>query len=258
MEKTSFSTPPIRPTRHVREAGGASTLKDSIPETLRPREFLLANGCQAVPDDLLLAIILRSGVPGCNVLELSRLLIKHYGSLKELAQASPEELIALKLPGLGKIKSVELSATLEVARRVAAPAPVTGSLNNPALVAELLRPLVMDAAKELFLVLPLDRKNRLKGRPIQVSEGTVDSSLAHPREVFRECVRMSAASVIVAHNHPSGDPTPSAEDLRVTRQLVSAGKVIGIPVLDHVVLGCESVMPPGYISLRDKAYVNFV
>jgi DNA repair protein RadC len=251
-----FSVPPILRSRQVRETPPSGKLK-SIPETLRPRELLLHRGCGAMPDDLLLAILLRSGVRGCNVVELARMLLHRYGSLKELADASPEELMALRLPGLSTVKAVELSAALEIARRVAANPPVKTAIREPAAVMEILRPLVMDAEKELFLALPLDRKNRIKGRPVEVSEGTVDASLVHPREVFRECVRVSAASVIVAHNHPSGDPTPSAEDLRVTRQLIAAGKVLGIPVLDHIILGSEAVMPPGYVSLRDKAYLDF-
>jgi len=252
----SFSVPAIRQSRQVRDAVDSGTLK-SLPETLRPREMLLHRGCAAMADDQLLAILLRSGVRGCNVVELARRLLRRYGTLKELAAASPEELISLRLPGLSKVKAVELSAALEIARRVAANPPVTPSIRDPTTVVAILRPLVMDADKELFLALPLDRKNRIKGRPVEVSEGTVDASLVHPREVFRECVRVSAAGVIVAHNHPSGDPTPSAEDLRVTRQLIAAGKVLGIPVLDHIILGTEAVLPPGYVSLRDKAYLDF-
>jgi len=113
-----------------------------------------------------------------------------------------------------------------------------------------------DPEKEAFVAMLLDRKNRVKGWNM-ISLGTVDASLVHPREVFRAAVVDSAASVIVAHNHPSGDPTPSAEDLRVTRQLVAAGKVLGIPVLDHIILGTEAVLPPGYVSLRDRAYLDF-
>lgn len=256
MDPVPFSVSPIIQRHVARERTDTGTVK-AMPEPLRPREQLLARGCAAMHDDQLLAILLRSGVKGCNVVELARRLLHHFGTLSELAKASPEELIALHLPGLSTVKAVELSATLEIARRVSAHPIVTESIQAPATVAKILRPLVMDADKELFLALPLDRKNRLKGRPVQVSEGTVDASLVHAREVFRECVRVSAASVIVAHNHPSGDPTPSAEDIRITKQLVSAGIVLGIPVLDHVILGHEAVLPPGYISLRDRGHVNF-
>lgn len=256
MDTTPFSVPKIIQRSAVHEAPASQALKD-VPEELRPRELLLRKGCAAMQDDQLLAILLRSGVKGCNVVELARRLLHAFGSLSELAKASPEELIELHLPGLSTVKAVELSAALEITRRVAAAPTVTESIQKPETVVKLLQPLVKDADHELFLALPLDRKNRLKGRPVQVSQGTVDTSLVHPREVFRECVRVSAASVIVAHNHPSGDPTPSAEDVRITKQLVAAGLVLGIPVLDHVVLGSEAVLPPGYVSLRDKGYLNF-
>jgi DNA repair protein RadC len=113
-----------------------------------------------------------------------------------------------------------------------------------------------DTEKEAFVVFLLDRKNRVKDWHL-VSLGTVDTSLVHPREVFRAACVTAAASVIVAHHHPSGDPTPSAEDVRVTKQLVAAGQVLGIPVLDHLVIGDPAVMAPGYVSLRDKGYLNF-
>lgn len=113
-----------------------------------------------------------------------------------------------------------------------------------------------DTEKEAFVVFLLDRKNRVKDWHL-VSLGTIDTSLVHPREVFRAACIASAASVTVSHRHPSGDPTPSAEDVRVTKQLVAAGQVLGIPVLDHVVVGDPAVLPPGYISLRDKGYLDF-
>lgn len=257
MDPTPFSAPKIIRRTTVREAPASDALQRAVPTELRPREQLLAKGCAAMHDDQLLAILLRSGVKGCNVVDLSRRLLHAFGTLAELAKASPEELIELRLPGLSRVKAVELSAALEIARRVANAAEPTESIQRPETVAKLLKPLIADADHELFLALPLDRKNRLKGRPVQVSHGTLDTSLVHPREVFRECVRVSAASVIVAHNHPSGDPTPSAEDVRITKQLVASGQVLGIPVLDHVVLGSEAILPPGYVSLRDKGYLSF-
>ncbi len=257
MGHKNFSASKIFQREQVHEKPPGESLRDAVPTELRPREQLLARGCEAMQDDQLLAILLRTGVKGCNVIQLSRRLLNHYGSLRELAKASPEELIELGLPGLGTIKAVELSAALEIARRVSKPAPPSASIQQPAIVASLLRPIVNDLDHEVFLVLPLDRKNRLKGRIIKVSHGTLDAALVHPREVFREAVRISAASVIVAHNHPSGDPTPSAEDVRLTKQLIAAGKVIDIPVLDHIIMGSEVILAPGYISLRDKGYLTF-
>jgi len=257
MGRKEFVASKIFQREQAHENPPGESLHETVPTELRPREQLLARGCDAMQDDQLLAILLRTGTKGCNVVELSRRLLNTYGSLRELAKASPEELIELKLPGLGTIKAVELSAALEIARRVAKPAPPSQSIQQPAVVAGILRPLVNDLDYEVFLVLPLDRKNRLKGRVVRVSHGTLDAALVHPREVFREAVRISAASVIVAHNHPSGDPTPSAEDVRLTKQLVAAGKVIDIPVLDHIIMGNEVILAPGYISLRDKGYLSF-
>jgi DNA repair protein RadC len=139
--------------------------------------------------------------------------------------------------------------------------PVCNSIQKPDAVVEIWRESVetaqwFDTEKEAFIVFLLDMKNRVKAWNL-VSLGTLNSSLVCPREVFRAACVSSAASVIVAHNHPSGDPTPSADDLRVTQQLIAAGKVLGIPVLDHIILGSEAVTPPGYVSLRDKADLDF-
>lgn len=139
--------------------------------------------------------------------------------------------------------------------------PVGESVRNHETIAAIWRDSITtaqwyDTEKEAFVVFLLDHKNRVKGWNL-VSLGTVDTSLVHPREVFRAACVASAASVIVAHNHPSGDPQPSAEDVRITKQLVAAGQVVGIPVLDHVVIGDPAILPPGYVSLRDKGYLNF-
>ncbi len=129
-------------------------------------------------------------------------------------------------------------------------------LQDPAATAETLTDM-RRASQEMFVVLSLDMKNRVIDRTL-VSLGTVNATVCHPREVFRPAIMNGAVSVIVAHNHPSGDPTPSAEDMKITRQLVEAGKIIGIPVLDHIVIGREEITPPGYLSMRDKGYLNFV
>ena len=211
--------------------------KDNVAAASRPREIMMRQGCQALSDEQLLAILLRTGSTALNVLDLARLILAHYGSLRELAKASPEELMAQRFPGLGEVKCIELSATLEVTRRVLAWHDPDTVYSAPEAVARLVAPLVECLDHEQFFVLPLNRKNRLIGRPRTVSVGTVDSSLAHPREVYRECVRVSASGVIVVHNHPSGDSTPSHEDVTITRRLIDAGKLLRIPLLDHLVLG---------------------
>lgn len=215
----------------------ANYLKNSLAAESRPREIMLRQGCQALSDEQLLAILLRTGTAGVNVLELAHRILNCYGSLHELAKASPEELMAQGFPGLGKVKCIELSATLEVTRRVLAWRAPDLSLQTPEDVASAIAADLEGLDHERFYVFPLNRKNRLIGRPVPVSVGTVDASIAHPREVFRACVRVSASSVIVAHNHPSGDPTPSEEDVAITERLVDAGRLLRIPLLDHVVIG---------------------
>lgn len=242
----------------VNEAKLSEQALREMPREELPREKLEKYGPEALADHELLAVILRSGVRGSNVLDMAKRLRYAYSDLLDMSKATAQELMELKIRGLSYVKAIELSAVLEIARRVQRGPEVTESIKGPEAVLRAVLPLLqLEEDRELFLALPLDRKNRLKGRVIKVSTGTLDASLVHPREVFRECVRHSAASLIVAHNHPSGDPTPSSEDIRVTRQLVEAGKTLGIPVLDHIIIGHKSVLPPGYISLRDKGFVSF-
>ncbi len=228
----------------------------SVAEDARPRELLLRNGCGAVGEEVLIAILLRTGTRGANVLELARSVLRAYhNSLAELAQATPEELESLRIPGLGRVKCVELSAALELARRVRRVRDTSAPVLRAEDVAELLSVEVENAAAEHLYVLCLNRKNRLLGRPFLVTKGTVSSSLFSPREMFREAVRLSASAVILAHNHPSGDPSPSSEDLTATREAVAAGKILGIPVLDHVVLGIPA--ETRLVSIRREGLVAF-
>ncbi len=242
----------------LRETSTDKPLKSAISKECMPREMLLSRGRQALSDEQLIAILLRTGVAGCNVLELARMLLGHYGSLRALVSATPQELMALQLPGLSEAKVVGICAALEIAQRIMSePLGSKDPCKNPAIVARLLRARLLHYDQEVFVALPLDRKNHLIGNPVDISVGTVDASLAHPREVFRVCVRLSASSVIVAHNHPSGDPTPSKEDIEVTRQLINAGRIIGIPLLDHVVIGDASIREPGYASIRMLGVAEF-
>lgn len=248
-------TPSASPDAPSEARPAGPSLEQALPESLRPREMMERFGCKALSDDQLLAILLRSGTRGMNVVDLSRALLARYGTLRELSRASPKELEALRLPGLGRVKCLELSAALEITRRVLAWRDPDESMNDPETVARRLAALVEGDARETFFVLALNRKNRLIGEPVAVSRGTVDSSLAHPREIFREAVRLSASGVIVAHNHPSGDPTPSPADLSITRELIDAGRVLRIPLLDHVVIGRPAT--ERFVSLRRSQLVEF-
>lgn len=230
-----------------------------LPQTLRPREEFLRRGAASLSDDALLAILLRSGRRGRNVTDLARDLLQSVGGLEGLSRATYEELLARKIGGLGPVKAMEVAAALELGRRAARPddAGPAPAVRDPAAVAGLLQTLARGLRQEVFWALLLNTKNRLIGRPIEATRGLLDVSPVHPREVFGNAIRHGAAAVILAHNHPSGDPTPSPEDLRVTRQLVDAARVVGIRVLDHVVIGRPSSGQTGFCSMREQGLAAF-
>jgi DNA repair protein RadC len=228
-----------------------------MPERLRPREEMERRGVQNISDAALLAILIRTGLPGLNAVQIAERLMHEHRSLTGLAQAP---LAALeKAAGMGPVKAQVLKAALELGRRLTEEAvPVRASVRSPAQVAAVLREEARTLDRECFWVLLLDVKNRLVKDPVEVSLGLLDTCPAHPREVFREAILSSSANVILAHNHPSGDPAPSAEDIRLTKQLVNAGRTVGIPVLDHVILG--RLRNPGgedFASLRESGAVSF-
>jgi DNA repair protein RadC len=228
-----------------------------MPARLRPREAMERLGTEHVTDDVLLAVILRSGTRGMNVAELSRALLRHYGSLTALAKVSLPELMTF--PGIKRAKALGLKASLELAKRLAEESLAEKqSVRSPEDAAGILREKARTLDKETFWVLMLDAKNRLQGQPADISQGLLNASLVHPREVFREAIRAASAAVVLAHNHPSGDATPSAEDVRITKQLVEAGQIVDIRVLDHVIIGRVSD-PAGrdFLSLREAGIVEF-
>ena len=217
----------------------------------RPQERLERTGAGSLSDTELLAMLLRSGTRGQDVLTLATRLIGEAGSLAGLIGWTAADFRRLK--GIGRIKSLQLLTVMEVARRVlgqqAGEAPL---LNRADLVAAHLQPVAHGLAVEKFWVLCLNRKNRLLRR-VEVSSGTATAALAHPREVYREAIREAAAAVVCAHNHPSGDPAPSAADLQLTRQLREAAKAVDIALLDHVIVGRASADPAGrgFYSFRE-------
>ena len=233
-----------------------------LPERLRPREEVERRGIEHVSDAVLLAILLRSGAKSMNVADLAAGLIAKYGSLTALSRVSVEELAGDRaFPGLGKVKAQVLKAALELARRMAeeARSETTPVVRSPGDAACVLREKAKPLDRERFWALLLDSKNRMKGEAEEISKGILDASLVHPREVFQKAVLSGCAAVILVHNHPSGDPTPSAEDLRITRQLVQAGGVLGIHVLDHVILGRKTPeRQSDYLSLREAGMVEFM
>jgi len=247
----------MTPERQPNDYGVGVPVTD-LPASMRPRELVDRYGARNVPTDILLAVLLRSGVRGSNVVALSRSLLRRYGSLTELSRVSVSELASV--PGIGPVKARVLKAALELGRRLLEESLASSErpIRTAADAAELLRSEVVGREEETFFILLLDTKNRPKRPPVEVSRGILDSSLVHPREVFREAIRSSASAVILAHNHPSGDPTPSPDDIRVTEQLIRAGRIVQIRVLDHIVMGQSGQgRERDYVSLREAGMVNF-
>jgi DNA repair protein RadC len=214
------------------------------PVLERPRERLLAVGAGALASRELLAILIGSGREGVSAIDVAGTLLRSAdGSLRRLAVASPAQISAVQ--GIGPAVAARISAALELGRRLAREGPLERTrIRGPRDVYELSAPGMRDLSQEEFRVLLLNTQHAVV-REIPVTRGTLDASIVHPREVFRAAIAESAAAMILVHNHPSGDPTPSPEDRQVTRQLAEAGRVLGIPVLDHVVVG-------------DGRYVSFV
>lgn len=229
-------------------------IKDMVASE-RPQERLEQYGADALSDREILAMILRSGPRGTDVLTLSGQLIDLAGSLSNLLRWSAEDF--KKIHGIGRVKALQLLAVMSFAKRVLKEDHNQEALfDSPEVVKRYFRTLVAGLEVEKFWVLCLDRKNRLL-RCVESTSGTATSSLVHPREVFREAIRLSASAIIAVHNHPSGDPAPSSADVKVTRQLREAASVVGIDLLDHVILGQKSKDPQGvgYYSFNETGLI---
>jgi len=227
-------------------------LKDQ-PVSERPRERLVAQGADALSHAELIAILLRTGLKGANAVDIGRELLLKFGTLQSLAQASVEDLRSVK--GIGRDKAVTLMAAFALARKMAEDlqreSPV---LDNPENVVRLLREKNLMKKVETLQVLLLNTRRRLI-RVVEITDGTLDTLLVHPREVFKAAIASNAAAVVLVHNHPSGDPTPSEADIKVTRDLIRAGQLLKIEVLDHVIIGhATPERPKDYASLRELGY----
>lgn len=211
------------------------TIKE-IPLNDRPREKMAANGAAVLTDAELIAILLRTGTAEKSAIDIASEMTADGGLYKRLAGITRlNELTNIK--GLGQAKAATVLAALEIGRRIASAKPIEKiHLSCPQDVADFLMPRLRYAAKEQFVVILLNNKNKVVGTEV-VSEGSLSSSIVHPREVFAPAILHHAAAIMVAHNHPSGDPKPSIEDEEVTRQLLRSGKVLGIPMIDHVIIG---------------------
>ncbi len=219
-----------------------------VPEEERPRERLIEFGADHLSHSELLAILLRTGTRNESALELARKIMSEAGGLRNLFLMSPNEL--MKMKGVGPAKAVQIAAGIELGRRLSRENGSKGKpLTSPQAVAGMMMEDLRYLTKEHFICLFLNTKNQVIARHT-VFVGSLNASIVHPREIFKEAIRQSSASVICLHNHPSGDPTPSREDIDVTQRLVEAGELIGIDVLDHVIIGDGK-----YVSLKEKGYI---
>jgi DNA repair protein RadC len=229
-----------------------SRIKD-LPDCERPRERLVEHGAEALRNAELIAILLRTGLKGLSALQVAEQLIRRFSTLDELARASLIEL--QKTRGIGRDKAIALKSAFTLAQRMALEIRRESPLlDSPERVADLLREENRLHAVEHFqVVLVNTRRKLIKVEPI--SQGTLDTILVHPREVFRLAVAANAAAIILVHNHPSGDPTPSEADIKVTRDLIRAGQILKIEVLDHIILGRRtSERTRDFVSLKELGY----
>lgn len=224
----------------------AETLKiKDLPIEARPREAFMRSASpeRDIPDASLLAILIRTGRKGSSAIDLAHRLINHFGSAAKLVDASWQQIVAAKVPGVGKVAAVQLAAAFALVRRNVKTShrSFARAVETSDDVVRQVRSVGIDESQECAYALYLDAKRHLLCEPMIVSRGTADKTFLHPREIFRYAIRLGAVSVIVAHNHPSGDPTPSDEDIDETKRLVAAGELVGIPLDDHVVLGRNGV-----------------
>jgi len=218
-----------------------------LPKEERPRERLVKFGEQALSSQELLQIILGRGVAGESVAVTAQKLLSQFGSLQKLAEAGIEELSSIK--GIGLAKATQIKAAFEIGRRLSTQTPAYKSkeLTDPEKVYQLIKSKIKDYHKEHFYIIALNSRNHSIA---EVSIGSLNASIVHPREVFAEAIKSKAASVIFAHNHPSGDPEPSEDDLEMTKRLVEAGKILGIEVVDHII-----ITKTGFVSFKEKKLI---
>lgn len=237
-----------------RSSKEGSRLLREVPPVERPRERLARLGGEALKDSELVAILLRTGRGGESVVDLAERLLRQHQGLAGLARANLDEL--MKTEGIGMAKAVELRAAFELGRRLPGREEERlPRIRGPEDAAAILMERCRDLRQEGFWVLMLNRKNEVF-RVRQAASGTLDASLVDARAVFAEPLMASAAAVILAHNHPSGDPEPSSEDLQVTRALCQAGKLLSIPVLDHLVIGRPTQGRRAWVSLANEGWIE--
>ena len=222
---------------------------EDFSEDERPLEQLYKYDPHVLKTSQLIALIIRTGASNASAVQLAEQLLEKYdGNLKEMAKQNAED-IKKGIKGLGKNKAAQIVAALELGRRLAKYLEEKPQISAPADVARILMPSLRDLKQEVLHVLCLDTKNNVTNQR-QIFEGSLNVNIIHPREVFRFAIEEASASIILVHNHPSGDPSPSKEDIRATKQLIEAGNCIQIPVLDHIIIGDGS-----YVSLKEEGLI---
>jgi len=216
-----------------------------LPMSERPRERLQKHGPEALSSQELLALIIGRGVSKKSVMTIAQELLVKFGNIKAISQATIEELSQIK--GIGFAKAAQIKACFELGKRQdLEPELKDFDIKDPQSVIKAIRTSIKDKAKEHFKLILLNTRNKIIGIST-ISIGTLNTSLVHPREVFKEAIIHNAMSVVLAHNHPSGDPEPSEDDLTITRRLVEAGKILGVEVIDHIIISKN-----GFFSFKDK------
>lgn len=220
-----------------------------LPQEELPREKLTARGRSALSDEELIAIFLRTGIPGCNVLELAAQLKRKAGSLAALGAMEAHDIAKLLDKGIGPAKAATLAAVFELGQRAVREALTEREMKNPIAIYEYLAGELRFEMQENLIALLLDARHRLLRRA-DLAKGTLTRVITHPRDVFRDAIRYGAAGIVLVHNHPSGDPTPSKADAELTARIAQAGDVLGIRLLDHVIIGAPS-------PRREHPYYSF-
>lgn len=225
-----------------------SMLIRDVPKSERPRERLIRDGAQALSNQEIIALLLGSGTKSESVLQLAARVIQHFDGLKLLKEASVKELMDIR--GIGEAKAVQLKAALELGRRIHQyPAEDRYVIRSPEDASSYMMEEMRHLQQEHFVALYLNTKNQVIHKQT-IFVGSLNASIVHPREVFKEALRYSAASIICLHNHPSGDPSPSREDIDVTKRLIESGRMLGVEVLDHLIIGDQK-----FYSLKEKGHL---
>ena len=220
-----------------------------LPDEERPREKLMKQGAGALSESELIAILLRTGTVGANAVDVARELLLRYQSLNALSRRNAKELAEIK--GIGLAKALQLAAAFELGKRLAYESSSAGKMDTPQLIYDLLGMEMRMLSQESLRAVLLDTRLKLM-RVEEIALGTVSECMAHPREIFRPAIVHSAYAVIIVHNHPSGDPSPSAADIQMSRRMAEAAHLLQIRLLDHVIIGSPAEGRAAYYSFKES------